>query len=311
MLDQVLSRSNLIDAWEEVRANKGAPGSDAVTLKRWGRNWETNLERLRQQVRTNTYHPNRPRRFKVLKKDSTFRELSILTVTDRVLQRAVLNVLEPICEQRFLNCNFGYRPRRSVANAITSVVRWRERGCGWLLDADIEKCFDSLEHALILELLKPDVPDVMVLNLIARWLKAGTKPTPSSAPPRCDRGEGRVGVPLGAVLSPLLCNVVLHEMDAALTRAGWALVRYADDFVVLTHSEAEAQQAARETAAALRDLKLNLHPHKTQITSFTQGFCFLGVDFKDDTYAYVYQQKQIKVKGPNTRFLYDHWPQFY
>ncbi len=314
MLDQVLSRSNLIDAWEGVRANKGAPGVDAVTLQRWGRNYEANLERLRQQVRANMYHPNRPKRFRVLKPDGTLRELSILTVTDRVLQRAVLNVLEPICEQRFLNCSFGYRPRRSVANAITSVVRWRERGCGWVLDADIEKCFDSLDHALILELLKPDVPDVMVLNLIARWLKAGKRPSPPTPRPfrkPRETGEGSVGVPLGAVLSPLLCNVVLHEMDAALTRAGWTLVRYADDFVVLTRSEAEAQQAAHETAAALRGLKLNLHPHKTQITSFAQGFRFLGVDFKGDTYAYVCQQKQIKVKGPNTRFLYDHWPQFY
>ncbi len=311
MLDQVLSRSNLIEAWEEVRANQGAPGIDAVTLKRWGRNWEANLERLRQQVRTNTYHPNRPRRFKVLKLDGSFRELSILTVTDRVLQRAVLNILEPTCERRFLNCSFGYRPKRSVANAITSVVRWRERGYGWVLDADIEKCFDSLDHALILELLKPAVLDAMVLNLITQWLKVGQPPPRPSpvAEKKCDRGGS--GVPLGAVLSPLMCNVVLHQMDMALTRAGWTVVRYADDFVVLTRSEAEAQQATRETAAALRGLRLNLHPHKTQITSFAQGFRFLGVDFKDDTYTYVYQQKQIKVKGPNTRFLYDHWPQFY
>lgn len=199
MIHAVLARANLIAAWEEVRANKGAPGIDAVTLKRWGRNWEANLERLRQQVRTNAYHPNRPKRFKVLKTDGTYRELSILTVTDRVLQRAVLNVLEPIFEKRFLNCSFGYRPRRSVANAITSVVRWRERGYGCVFDADIEQCFDRLEHGLIVELMKPDVPDVMVMNLIRLWLKAGCKP--SSRPPSPCKGAGpgvRVGVPLGA-----------------------------------------------------------------------------------------------------------------
>ena len=104
MIDLVLDRDNLRAAWEDVQANRGAPGSDAVTLKRWGRNWEGNLDRLAQQVRSNTYHPNRPRRFKVLKKDGTFRELSILTVTDRVLQRAVLNVIDDRFERRFLNC---------------------------------------------------------------------------------------------------------------------------------------------------------------------------------------------------------------
>lgn len=310
MLAQILARANLLAAWEAVRSNHGAPGIDAVSIARWGRNYEANLERLRLQVRTNTYHPNRPRRFKVLKPDGSFRELSILTVSDRVLQRAVLNVLEPIFEQRFLTCSFGYRPHRSVAHAITSVVRWRERGCSWVLDADIEKCFDNLDHALIMELLQPDVPDVPTLNLIAAWLKAGTARS-SNLQSTINNPKSKVGVPLGAVLSPLLCNVILHEMDAQLTRAGWRLVRYADDFVVLTRSLAEAQQAARETAAALRGLKLNLHPHKTQLASFDGGFRFLGVDFKGDTYAYVCQQKHIKVKGPTTRLLHDYRPQFY
>lgn len=328
MLNAVLARPNLIDAWEQVRANKGAPGIDAVTLARWGRNWEANLDRARQQVRTNTYRPNRPKRFKVLKADGTFRTLSILTVTDRVLQRAVLNVLEPIFEDRFLNCSFGYRPRRSVANAITTVVRRRERGLRVVLDADIERCFDNLDHGLILELMRPLTPDAAVLNLMAAWLKAGAAPAGPAdlaagepAPAAIDLpddGQGskskagtRRGVPLGAVLSPLWCNVVLHELDAALTRAGWALVRYADDFVVQTRTEAEARQAAVETAAALRGLKLRLHPRKTCLTTFDAGFRFLGVDFKGDTYEYVSARKRIKVKGPTTRLLYDHRPEWY
>lgn len=298
MFDALLKRANLTAAWEQVRANKGAPGVDDVTLARWGRNWEANLDRARQQVRTNTYRPNRPRRFKVLKPDGTYRELSILTVTDRVLQRAALNVLEPWFEDRFLNCSFGYRPRRSVANAITSVVRQRERGLTTVLDADIEQCFDSLNHGLILELMRPYVPDAGLLNLLAAWLQAGAK-------------SPGVGVPLGAVLSPLWCNVVLHQLDTALTRAGWALVRYADDFVVQTRTPAEARQALTETAAALRGLKLNLHPRKTCLTSFEAGFRFLGVDFKGDTYEYVCAQKRIKVQGATTRLLYDYRPEYY
>ncbi len=317
MLEAILDRANMRAAWEDVQANQGAPGIDAVTLKRWGRNWEANVERLRQQVRANTYHPNRPKRFKVLKKDGTFRELSILTVTDRVLQRAALKVLEPLFERRFLNCSFGYRPKRSVANAITAVVRHRERGRVWVVDADIEKCFDNLDHALILDLMKPNVPDVMVMNLLAAWLKTGAsrsnsaERSVSNLPSEIRNLKSKVGVPLGAVLSPLMCNVVLHELDVALTRPGWTLVRYADDFIVLADSEEQTAWARVDVEEALTGLKLRLNERKTRLTSFEQGFRFLGVDFKDDTYAYVCQQKQIKVKGPTTRLLYDYHPQFY
>jgi group II intron reverse transcriptase/maturase len=311
MIEQVLDRDNLRAAWENVQANRGAPGSDAVTLRRWGRNWEANLDRLAQQVRSNTYHPNRPRRFKVLKKDGTFRELSILTVTDRVLQRAVLNVIDDRFERRFLNCSFGYRPGRSVAHAITSVVRQRERGHVWVLDADIEDCFDSLDHGVILHLLEPVVDDALTLNLFKLWLKAGQPPPRPSPVADKRRDRGRCGVPQGAVISPLLCNVVLHEMDAALRAAEWLEVRYADDFIVLTDSEEQAAWARVDVEEALLNLRLKLNAHKTRLTSFAQGFRFLGVDFKDDTYAYVCQQKQVKVKGPTTRLLYRYLPQFY
>lgn len=331
MIDQILSRDNLQSAWQQVEANKGAPGVDAVTLKRWGRNWQTNLERLRQQVRTNTYRPNRPRRFKVLKKDGSYRELSILTVTDRVLQRAVLNVLDDVFERRFLNCSFGYRPNRSVANAVTAVIRHRERGRRWALDADIEKCFDNLDHELIIQLVEPAVDDVVVLRLIAAWLKAGrlriadrgsriadrksTTQDPRSEirdpKSQIQNPKSAIGVPLGAVISPLLCNVVLHEMDVALTRAGWTLVRYADDFVALTRDEEEARAARADVEAALAGLRLWLNERKTRVTCFDWGFRFLGVDFVGDQYEYVCGQKRVVVTGPTTRILHNYRPEFY
>ncbi len=120
-----------------------------------------------------------------------------------------------------------------------------------------------------------------------------------------------VGVPQGAVLSPLLCNVVLHEMDAALRQADWLEVRYADDFIVLTESEEQAAWARVDVEEALANVRLKLNEQKTRLTSFAQGFRFLGVDFKDDTYSYVCQQKQVKVKGPTTRLLYRYVPQWY
>ena len=317
MLDRVLDRDNLRLAWLDVQANKGAPGVDEVSLKRWGRNWEANLERLRAQVRTNTYRPNRPRRFKVLKRDGSFRELSILTVTDRVLQRAVLNILEPVFEQRFLNCSFGYRPHRSVANAVTAVIRQRERGLRWVLDADVQDCFESLSHDVIMEQIRQAVPDLALQNLIAGWLKAGVKRWKRGAAARSElRGpkseiKNPVGVPLGAVISPLLCNVVLHQVDVDLTCAGWSLARFADDFVVLTATEAEAVQAQAAAKAALARVQLQLNPRKTRITSFEAGFVFLGVEFRGDQYSYVRRNKRITVQGPTTRIQHRQPPEFY
>ncbi len=306
MINNVLKWDNLRAAWRQVQSNKGAPGVDEVTLARWERYWETNLHRLREQVSANTYHPSRPRRFKVLKDDGSFRELSILTVTDRVLQRATLNALEPIFERRFLNCSYGYRPNRSVAHAVTTVVRERERGKHWVLDADIHQCFESLDHEVICGLLWPDVTDAVVRRLMELWLETG-----AALPRRKGASRGRRGVPLGAVVSPLLCNVVLHELDAALTRAGWTVVRYADDFVVLTETDGQALVAWEEAEYALDGLKLKINEEKTRVASFEDGFKFLGVTFKGDEYAYVHGQKQVRVKGPTVKLLHNYLPDFY
>jgi retron-type reverse transcriptase len=325
MIDKILAPGNLQMAWEAVKANQGAPGVDEVTLKRWGRNLETNLNRLAESARANTYHPNRPRRFKVLKKDGTFRELSILTVADRLLQRATLNVLDPIFESRFLVCSHGYRARRSTATAIQQLLTYRDQGYGWLLDADITACFDSLDHAILLKLIKRTVNDWFVLNLTGLWLQAGSKnkrplPKPPS-PTVAENGDFNLrskianpistGVPMGAVLSPLWCNIYLHQMDARLTTAGWKLVRYADDFVVLAESEGRAQAAAEAVRAALQPLGLELSPRKTRLASFDAGFQFLGVNFYRDTYSYTWEQKQVEVQGRNVKWLFKHVPQFY
>jgi len=333
MIEQVLARENMEQAWAAVEANKGGPGIDGVTLARWARNLESNLARLSEQVRTNTYRPNRPKRFWVAKKGGGWRELSRLTVADKVLQRAVLNVLEGPFEARFLNCSHGYRPNRSTATAIQQVLSYRDRGLTWVLDADIAACFDSLNHELLMGLLRRVVDDDddgwHILNLTAAWLRAGAArksqlpkaQKPKGQTPTVEAGgekiptlkspSAKVGVPMGAVLSPLWCNVYLHQLDARLTTAGWRLVRYADDFVVLTASEAEAHEARAATEEALRALRLELSPRKTQVVSFDEGFDFLGVTFYRDTYSYEWEKKRIEVKGRNIRWLYRHAPEFY
>lgn len=319
-LRSVLERRALELAWQQVRANRGAPGVDEVTLARWERNWQENLDRLSHQVRTNTYRPNRPRRFRVLKPDGGWRELSILTVTDRVLQRAVLNALAPAFEREFLEGSYGYRPGRGVMHAVERVLRERDRGFGWVLDADIRDCFDSLEHGVILEGLRRRVRHPLLLRLIELWLEAGAKRTP---PPLLEVRPGiwrrsalagpapRRGVPLGAVLSPLLCNIVLHQLDLTLERAGWQWARYADDFVVLTRTRAEAEQAWEDVEAALRGVSLELNPEKTRIASFAEGFTFLGVTFRGDAYSFVYEGKRFEVRGRNLSILWNFAPDPY
>ncbi len=292
-----MSIENLTEAWERVADNRGAPGLDRVSIQRFGRNWEENLRRLRELVRGGQYHPARLRRIAVPKRGGGQRLLSIPAVADRVLQRAVLNVLDDVYERVFLSCSYGYRMGRSVRNALQAMLDYRDRGLIWVLDADIDECFDSLDHGMLLGFLAEHVRDERVLSLIRVWLEQG----------RRYRDPDR-GIPLGMPISPLLCNVYLHRMDRALTRARWALVRYADDFVICCSSEEHAWRAAQVTARTLADLRLRLEPHKTRIASFEQGFEFLGIRFERDHYTFTWEEKRVQVHGPVPEWLWGYVP---
>ena len=301
LINQILSPANLRLAWEEVASNKGAPGVDRVSIKRWRRNWEERLDELAASVRANTYRPSPLRRFTIPKKDGSLRSMAILTVDDRVLQRAVLRVVDDYFERMFLDCSYGYRQRRGVRNAIPAILALRQQGRAWVLDADIDECFSSLDHALILEYFRQTVDDAVALNLLRLWLNAGK-----------NKPEQSIGIPLGAVLSPLLCNILLHRLDSALAGRGLRSVRYADDFCVFCRTEKEAQSAWRETEQILHVLNLRLEPAKTRIATFESGFDFLGVHFYRDTYSFTCQEKHIEVKGEfDPDLFYDYVPDGY
>lgn len=297
MIRRILAQDNLEDAWNDVSTRMGAPGSDGVSVKRWGRNWEERLVTLRKSVMANTYVPAPLERYTIPKKSGGYRRLTNLTVTDKVLQRAVLNVLDDVFDPLFLPCSYGYRKGRSVADAVETICARRDAGFTWVLDADIDECFDSLDHELLMTFVCEQVEDPIVLRLIESWLQAG----------RCDPDVAR-GIPLGAVISPLLCNVYLHHLDQALLRAGWFVVRYADDFVVLCRTEADAHAALEDTAAALKSLKLRLEPNKTAVTTFDAGFDYLGVHFERDEYSYLWEGKRITVEGDFPDFLFAYGP---
>jgi group II intron reverse transcriptase/maturase len=185
-----------------------------------------------------------------------------------VLQRAVLRVLDDYYETCFLECSYGYRPGRGLRQAVAAIIDHRERGLEWVLDGDVDECFDSIDHGLLTDFLEADIHDPIILRLIGQWLAVG----------RLDPDVAR-GIPLGNVISPLLCNVYLHHLDEDLVWAGLTPVRYADDFCVFCATEREVQRAWQEAAASLGRLKLQLEPTKTEIAHFDQGFDYLGITF--------------------------------
>ena len=316
LLSRALALPNLRAAWKKVRANGGVAGADDVSLRRFARAWEKNLLDLQQAVRANTYKPKRLRRFRLPKPIGGWRVISVPAVADRVLQRALLNVLEWRLDRAFLDCSFGYRPKRGLQNAVDQIVVSRKAWLTWVLDADIDAFFDSLDHELLMGFLREEIADEGVLNLIALWLGNDGRPQTADGGRRStvggrDGGQRAVGVPLGSPISPLLSNLYLHRLDRVLVDAGWRLVRYADDFIVLCPTRAEAEEAQRFTAWALKQLRLRLDPGKTRVTSFDEGFDFLGVHFEGNTYSYLWKNKRVTVKGERDMWNFPYPPEGY
>ncbi len=283
---RALATPNLRQAWNEVAGNEGAAGVDDVTIAAWARNWEERLAQLAADARANRYRPGplRERRVPKASGDGT-RLLRIPTITDRVLQRAVLQVLLPFYEPRFLPCSYGYRPGRGVPDAVRHIVHLRRQGYVWVLDADIDDFFNQVDHDRLHAFLDEDLPDNSLLPLIAAWNKV------DPLTPAADRG-----IPMGSSLSPLLANVYLHRLDAAITAAGFPLVRYADDFIVLAAWPDGRQVAYERVAEALAALKLRYEPRKTRLASFDEGFDFLGVHFEETWYWYLWGDKRVEVR---------------
>ncbi|HEU0115086.1 MAG TPA: reverse transcriptase domain-containing protein [Thermomicrobiales bacterium] len=295
LLERMLALDNLRWAWLRVAANKGAAGADGVTVRQFERLRDANLLALADAVRDGTYRPGAPRRVDIRAKTKT-RRIAILPVADRVLQRAALEVLTPIAEPIFLPCSFGYRPGRSVQDAVERIVELRDRGLTWVVDADIEDCFGSLDHDLLRQFFEPLAPDMGLRRLLALW---ATIPHGRLAPPKS-------GIPLGAVISPLLCNVYLHHLDRSLRRRRLQIVRYADDFVILCKSEAHADRALRTTEKVLGGLRLRLNRAKTRLTNFDDGFDFLGVRFEGTDYSYETEGKRITIDQAPPAFFHYH-----
>lgn len=278
LIDKVYALSNLQSAWERVRANRGAAGGDGMTVAKFAEDADARLQQLSQELRAKTYRPQPVRRVFLPKSGGGQRPLGIPTVRDRIVQQALLQVLEPIFEGKFSRRSHGFRPGRGCASALEVVDQALRHGYGWVVDADLHSFFDTVDHEKLLDALNAEVADGSVLKLIRRILQAGV-----SLPETAEVEPTELGTPQGGPLSPLLANVYLHVFDVEMVQAGYGLVRYADDFVIFTHSEAEAATALALARSILEErLGLRLHPEKTRVVSVAQGFEFLGFHYYAD-----------------------------
>ncbi len=276
LVDKVYALANLRAAFAKVKANKGAAGVDHQTIEMFEAHLEENLERLSWSLREGSYRPQAIRRHWIPKPGSKEkRPLGIPTVRDRVVQTALLSVLEPIFERDFAEQSYGFRPNRGCKDALRRVTELLTRGYNWVVDADLKSYFDTIPHDLLVERVEEKVSDGAVIVMLKGYLKQDVMGAMEQWTPA-------EGTPQGAIISPLLSNIYLDPLDHEMAQRGIEMVRYADDFVILCRSQAEAEAALELVRQWTSKAGLQLHPVKTRIVDATQkgGFDFLGYHFE-------------------------------
>lgn len=273
LLERILNRDNLNKAYKQVKRNHGAPGIDGMTVEEalpWLRE---HREELLQSIRDGSFRPNPVRRKEIPKPDgSGVRKLGIPTVVDRVIQQAIAQKLQPIFEPLFSDGSYGYRPKRSAQQAICRVKEYAEQGYTHAVEVDLSKYFDTLNHELLMNLLRKQIHDKRVTDLIKKYLKSGVMENGVV----CKTEEGS---PQGGPLSPLLANIYLNEYDQEMERRGVKVIRYADDIVVLAKSKRAAQHLLESSRKLLEGkLKLTMNTQKSKVVSVVaqKNFKFLG-----------------------------------
>jgi len=280
LIDKVYRPTTLYAAWLTVKANKGRAGSDRQSIEDFERNLQANLDRLHQELEEGSYRPRPILRVYIDKPGSKDkRPLGIPSVRDRVVQAALRLVIEPIFEKEFAEHSYGFRPGRGCKDALREVERLLKDGHVYVVDADLKSYFDSIPHKQLLKEIGKHIADSRIMELIEAFLKQDILEEMRLWTPE-------KGAPQGAVISPLLSNQYLHSIDVAVARAGYAMVRYADDFVIMCRTHEQAQEALSLVQQLTTEKGLSLHPDKTRLVDAQErgvGFDFLGYHFERGT----------------------------
>ena len=272
LLEKILNRDNLNRAFKRVKANKGAPGVDGMTIDETHQWLKEHNHELVDRIRRGKYTPKPVRRVEIPKPDGGIRKLGIPTVTDRIIQQAMAQQMMPIFEPLFADGSYGYRPGRSAKDAILKVKEYAEKGYTYAVSLDLSKYFDTLNHTILVSLLRRQIKDERVIQMVKRYLRSGVM----------ENGvviDTEEGSPQGGNLSPLLANIYLNEFDQEYLKRGVPCIRYADDIVLLAKSERAAKRLLETSTKYLEGtLKLKVNQEKSRVVSVfaIRNFKYLG-----------------------------------
>jgi RNA-directed DNA polymerase len=273
LLERILSRENMQRAWKRVKANKGAPGIDNMSIHEFPDSAREHWNTIRESLSDGSYKPLPVKRMEIPKRSGGTRPLGIPTVTDRLIQQAVSQVLTPIFDPEFSDFSYGFRPGRSAHDAVYKVRDYIKEGYRIAVDMDLSKFFDTVNHDVLMHRVARKIKDKRVLKLIGKYLRAGVVINGR-------RQVTRKGVPQGGPLSPVLSNILLDDLDKELEKRGHRFVRYADDFIVLVRSLRAGVRVSQSIERFLnRRLKLKINEKKSRVAK-TDDTNFLGFTFK-------------------------------
>lgn len=266
-------------AWLAVKRAGGGAGMDGVTIDQFEAHLESELHELQQLLASGRYRPKPVRQVWVPKASGGMRPLTMWALRDRVAQRAVYDLLAPEFEPHFLPCSFGFRPGLGVQDAVKALQAYRDDGLRWIVDADIEDCFGTIPSDRLMGLVRQRVTDRLLLRYTRAWLDADIMNSADGRP-------RRTGTSQGSVLSPLLSNIYLHQIDVVMMKQGLAYLRYADDYVICCRRRRDAEVALQASEEALARWALRINPHKTRIVHLDQGLNWLGYFFvRNESYV--------------------------
>jgi RNA-directed DNA polymerase len=273
LLEQILSGDNVLKAWKRVKANKGKPGVDRMSVEEFPEFAQTHWRSIRDSLFSGMYQPLPVKRVEIPKATGGTRPLGIPTVIDRVIQQSINQVLMPIFDPGFSEFSYGFRPGRSAKDAVYKVREYIRQGYRVAVDMDLSKFFDRVNHDVLMHRVARKIRDKRVLRLIGKYLRAGVKV-------RGRLQKTREGVPQGGPLSPLLANILLDDLDKELEKRGHKFVRYADDFIILVKTQRAGQRVKESITRFLqRKLKLEVNQDKSRVAP-TDQTNFLGFTFK-------------------------------